>query len=92
MYWREEKVNAFFIKMFWKLPLLFQPVGGYEPGFDSVIKNQGLFIMTKTLQHYLNPLHVYCRLKDLGLAERPAIFLCRLYERAVFNYLLVRRW
>lgn len=42
--------------------------------------------MSKTLQHYLNPLHVYCRLRDLGLAERPAVFLCQLYERAVFNF------
>ena len=47
--------------------------------------------MSKTLQHYLNPLHIYCRLRDLGLAEKLAVFLCQLYERTVFNYLPMKR-
>jgi hypothetical protein len=41
----------------------------------------------KTLQHYLNPLHVYCRLRDMGFPKAVAISLCRFYERAVFLYL-----
>jgi hypothetical protein len=47
--------------------------------------------MGSTLKHYMNPLHVYCRLRDLGLGKGPAGFLCRIYERAVFNkYFLMR--
>jgi len=43
--------------------------------------------MGKTLQHYLNPLHVYCRLRNLGIPKGAAIFLCRFYERALFRRL-----
>ena len=37
------------------------------------------------LQHRLNPLHVYCRLRDLGLRGPTARRLCALYERLVFG-------
>jgi len=47
--------------------------------------------MNTTLKHYLNPLHVYCRLRDLGLAKGVAIFLCRFYERTLFNFFVVGR-
>ncbi|MCG2776681.1 MAG: hypothetical protein L6406_13485 [Desulfobacterales bacterium] len=40
-------------------------------------------IIRAILQHYLNPLHIYCRLMNLGLAKDLAIFLCRFYERAI---------
>ena len=43
--------------------------------------------MRKNFQHYSNPLHVYCRLRDLGISKALAVFLCRFYERAVFNHL-----
>jgi hypothetical protein len=33
------------------------------------------------LQHYLNPLHIYCRLKGCGLSTRTAIRLTAVYER-----------
>lgn len=46
--------------------------------------------MGSALKHYLNPLHVYCRLRDLGLAKGPAIFLCRIYERMIYKSFLVR--
>jgi len=42
--------------------------------------------MTNSFQHYLNPLHVYCRLRDLHVPKGVAIFICKLYERAVFNH------
>ena len=45
--------------------------------------------MSTILQHYLNPLHLFCRLRGLGLAKTPAIFLCQFYERTVFNNLLL---
>ena len=41
-----------------------------------------------TLRHLLNPLHVYCRLKDAGLAEGAARRLCLAYERVLYRRLL----
>jgi hypothetical protein len=43
--------------------------------------------MTAELKHYINPLHVYCRLRDLGMGKESACFLCRIYERFVFKRL-----
>ena len=36
-------------------------------------------------QHYLNPLHVYCRLCDLGLPSPVARTLSAGYERIVYR-------
>lgn len=44
--------------------------------------------MSSRLQHYLNPLHIYCRLRDMGIAKQMALFICRLYERFIFRPLL----
>ena len=38
-------------------------------------------------QHRFNPLHVYCRLRRLGLGNRPALRLCALYERWMYRAL-----
>lgn len=47
--------------------------------------------MGAKIKHYINPLHVYCRLRDLGLGKNMASFMCRVYERAIFNrYILVK--
>ncbi|MBW1680187.1 MAG: hypothetical protein JRH05_11045 [Deltaproteobacteria bacterium] len=46
--------------------------------------------MGSALKHYMNPLHIYCRLRDLGLGKGSAAFLCRFYERAVFRYFVSR--
>jgi hypothetical protein len=35
------------------------------------------------LQHYMNPLHVYCRLRDFGLSKSSAAKLGKLYEGAI---------
>jgi len=40
-----------------------------------------------SLRHLLNPLHVYCRLVDTGLARPRALRLSRAYERFLFRYL-----
>lgn len=38
--------------------------------------------MTKRfLQHYLNPLHIYCRLRTFGVAKTSAKRFCGAYER-----------
>lgn len=47
--------------------------------------------MSTAIKHYLNPLHVYCRLRDCGFTKGHAATLCRFYERMVFNrYFLAR--
>ncbi len=33
------------------------------------------------LQHYLNPLHIYCRLRDCGLPNHAAVRFSAVYER-----------
>lgn len=39
-----------------------------------------------TVQHYLNPLHVFCRLADLGLDMATAHSLSRWYERHIYRF------
>jgi hypothetical protein len=41
--------------------------------------------MGAAIKHYINPLHIYCRLRDIGLPKGAAAFLCRLYERVIFK-------
>lgn len=36
-------------------------------------------------QHYLNPLHVYCRLRDLGLPSPVARTISSGYERILYR-------
>ena len=36
-------------------------------------------------QHYCNPLHVYCRLRGLGIASGVALRVCSVYERVLFR-------
>lgn len=40
------------------------------------------------LQHLLNPLHLYCRLQQAGLAGSLARRFCEAYERAVYRRFL----
>jgi hypothetical protein len=47
--------------------------------------------MVKKLEHYMNPLHIYCRLRDFGLPKNSAICFCRIYELKIFKYLLTSR-
>lgn len=37
------------------------------------------------LQHRLNPVHMYCRLMDIGLARKSARRLCSVYERFIYR-------
>ncbi|MCU0594502.1 MAG: hypothetical protein MUC98_03430 [Desulfobacterota bacterium] len=43
------------------------------------------------LKHYLNPLHIYCRLRDIGLSKCRASVVCQLYERALFRRFVRRQ-
>nr|HID58178.1 hypothetical protein [Desulfobacterales bacterium] len=38
------------------------------------------------LQHSSNPLHVYCRLTELGISRATSISLARYYERYIFSW------
>lgn len=47
--------------------------------------------MTAGFQHYFNPLHIYCRLRDAGLSKGKAILFCKIYERLLFKPLFSER-
>ena len=47
--------------------------------------------MNKALLHFLNPLHIYCRLRDLGAGKKTSAFIARMYERIIFSR-FKRRW
>jgi hypothetical protein len=47
--------------------------------------------MGPAFKHYMNPLHVYCRLRDLGVPKGAATFVCRFYEARVFNKYILKR-
>lgn len=47
-------------------------------------------LMSPAFKHYMNPLHVYCRLRDLGMPKGPACFLCKFYERMVFRRYILK--
>ncbi|MBI5643375.1 MAG: hypothetical protein HY954_07870 [Deltaproteobacteria bacterium] len=36
-----------------------------------------------TFQHYLNSLHIFCRLRSLGFSKKTAIRLSRLWEKVI---------
>ncbi|GAB6124708.1 hypothetical protein [Humidesulfovibrio idahonensis] len=44
--------------------------------------------LRRHLQHLLNPLHLYCRLKEAGVTEAMARRLSQAYERALYRHLL----
>ena len=52
---------------------------------------KGILNMAARLQHYMNPMHIDCRLRDLGLGKSQAIRLCRAYERAILEIPAVPR-
>ena len=47
--------------------------------------------MVIAVKHHMNPLHVYCRLRDIGIGKGSAIFLCRIYECVFFKRFLVKK-
>jgi hypothetical protein len=46
--------------------------------------------MTAAVKPFLNPLHIYCRLRDLYMPREAAVLLCRLYERSLFKFLMMK--
>ena len=49
-----------------------------------------MIMVERALKHYFNPLHIYCRLRDMGIAKQSAMSLCRIYERSIFRPLLAK--
>jgi len=47
-----------------------------------------MFKIRSQLQHRLNPLHVYCRLRGIGMAHRTARVVSSCYERTVYRLVL----
>jgi len=46
-----------------------------------------MLALRRMLQHRLNPLHVYCRLRDCGLGGSLTRRMCLVYERYVYRRL-----
>lgn len=44
--------------------------------------------LRERLHHLLNPLHLYCRLREAGLCDAVARRMSRAYERALYRRLL----
>jgi len=42
--------------------------------------------LRNAVQHMLNPLHMYCRLKDIGVRGPAAQVMCRAYERYIYRF------
>jgi hypothetical protein len=44
--------------------------------------------LKSSLQHVLNPLHVFCRLKEAGFSDQAARRMCKAYERRIYRPLM----
>lgn len=44
----------------------------------------------RLLQHYFNSLHLFCRLRSLGLSKPKALWMCRVWEKVVHPYIYRR--
>lgn len=44
----------------------------------------------KFIQHHFNSLHMFCKLRALGVSKTTAIRVCRAWERIVHPYLYRR--
>lgn len=40
------------------------------------------------VQHRMNPLHLYCRLRERGMNPKASLTIARLYERYLFRPLI----
>lgn len=47
--------------------------------------------MTGKLRHYMNPLHIYCRLRGLGVSKGTAKYVCRKYEGYLFEHVFSKK-
>jgi hypothetical protein len=61
-----------------------------EQSFSTWVNGACVIMVLRELKHYVNPLHIYCRLRDMGIAKGWAMSLCRTYERSIFRPLLLK--
>ena len=54
------------------------------PPQEPAAQEVAMDAIRNAIQHHCNPLHVYCRLRGLGLGYTTAHWLCRIYERVFF--------
>ncbi len=47
-----------------------------------------MILLRNFLQHRLNPMHMYCRLMDFGLARHKARRLSAMYETIIYRHIL----
>jgi hypothetical protein len=47
-------------------------------------------MLRNILQHYLSPVHVYCRLVDCRIPRKKARWLAGLYEKRLYRWVLAR--
>gem|GEM_PF-6361851 len=48
--------------------------------------------MMMAIQHYFNPLHIYCRLRDAGIPRKMAGHICCIYENIFFKQFTKRQY
>ena len=51
---------------------------------DLIGKEPNMQSLRNYLQHHLNPLHLYCRLRAFGIGHVRASRLCAYYERHMY--------
>jgi hypothetical protein len=56
-------------------------------GSRPFLEVQPLVERLLSVQHRLNPLHVYCRFLEIGLSRRISTTLCKSYERVFFCWI-----
>lgn len=47
--------------------------------------------MMMAIQHYLNPLHIYCRMRDAGIPREKAVYICCIYENLFFRHFIIKQ-
>jgi hypothetical protein len=62
---------------------------GFREG--TIIQGSKRLSMMGKARHYMNPLHVYCRLRGLGVSHGTAKYVCRSYERYLFQHIFLKK-
>ena len=55
--------------------------------WGHTLRDIGMEAMMLNIQHYLNPLHVHCRLVEIGLKKTLSKSLCKYYEILIYGWL-----
>jgi hypothetical protein len=47
--------------------------------------------MRVNLRHYVNPLHIYCRLRNMAVPKGIARYVCTKYECLIFRHVFAKK-